>query len=94
MKNATAISHGSSRLLALASGGCDGAPSFVSGGVTFVALGSIGLRDRLPQPATPETQLSPTQATISSSHLRNCINPIRLDMALRNGELKKSIEPS
>jgi hypothetical protein len=48
MKNATAMSHGSNRLLEAASESCEEGSSIVLGGVTFVGLGCIGLRDRVP----------------------------------------------
>jgi hypothetical protein len=46
MKNATAISHGSKRLLATASVGGGEIVSIAPDGIRFVGLGSIGLRDR------------------------------------------------
>jgi hypothetical protein len=46
MKNATAINHGSSRLLESASEGGEEADSTGLGGVTFVGVGCIILRDR------------------------------------------------
>jgi hypothetical protein len=47
IKNATAISHGSSRLLEAASEGGPGETSIGPGELTFVGVGCIGLRDRI-----------------------------------------------
>src|ERR1700691_5775383 len=49
MKNATAISHGSRRLLEAASEGGTEWPSIGPGGLTFVDVGCIGLHDRIPR---------------------------------------------
>src|SRR5271169_2765266 len=46
MKNATAISHGNSRLLASASEGCEEGDSIEPGAFIFGGLGCIGHRDR------------------------------------------------
>jgi hypothetical protein len=45
IKNATAISHGTRRLLEAASGGCEEGASIGVGELTFVGPGCIGLRD-------------------------------------------------
>src|SRR5580704_720316 len=67
MKNATAISHGSSRLLESGNTGCAAGNSFVTGdGSTFVELGCIGLRGT--QSSTHKQQLSPIQPPISISY--------------------------
>jgi hypothetical protein len=47
MKKATAISHGSSRLLEACSGGCETAGSIGIGEVTGVWGGGIGLCERV-----------------------------------------------
>lgn len=49
IKKATAISHGSRRLLEAGSEGCEEGASIGLGGLTFVGLGCIGLRDRVHQ---------------------------------------------
>jgi hypothetical protein len=46
MKKATAISHGSSRLLEACSGGCDEAGSIGIGEIAWVSGGGIGLCER------------------------------------------------
>ncbi|MGD1024991.1 MAG: hypothetical protein ABR880_19565 [Candidatus Sulfotelmatobacter sp.] len=60
MKNATAISHGSSRLLESGNGGEEGSVGL--GGLPFVELGCIGLRGRVHQFA--ENQLSLIRTSI------------------------------
>jgi hypothetical protein len=47
IKNATAISHGTRRLLESASGACEAGVTFGSGGLIFVGRGCIGLGDRV-----------------------------------------------
>jgi hypothetical protein len=47
MKNATAISQGTRRLLEAVSGGGEDGASIGPGGLVFVGLGCIGLRDRV-----------------------------------------------
>jgi hypothetical protein len=54
IKNATAISHGTRRLLEAASGGSEEGASIALGGLTFVGLGCIGLRDRVHKSAFRE----------------------------------------
>src|SRR5271154_1452713 len=67
MKNATAISHGSSRLLDSDNTGCVAGNSLATGaGSTFVELGCIGLRDT--QSSIHNRQLSPIQPSISISY--------------------------
>src|SRR5579863_10712870 len=70
IKNATATSHGSSRLLESDSGGCEESDSTRSGGLKFVRLGCIDLRDCDRQWSRLESQLSPSRAFISSRHVR------------------------
>jgi hypothetical protein len=55
MKNATAMSHGSNRLLEPASESCEEGSSIGLGGLTFVGLGCIGLRDRVPWAGSRKT---------------------------------------
>lgn len=57
IKNATAISHGSSRLLDSASVGCKAGASIGLGELTFVGLGGIGLRNRVDPSAVRETPI-------------------------------------
>jgi hypothetical protein len=47
MKNATAISQGTRRLLETASGSCGGGGLIGPAGLTLVGLGCIGLHDRV-----------------------------------------------
>ena len=47
IKNATAISQGTRRLLEAASGGCEKGASIGLDGLTFGGLGCIGLHDRV-----------------------------------------------
>jgi hypothetical protein len=49
IKSATATSHGSRRLLDGANVGSEGGASIGSGGLKFVELGCIGLRDGIHQ---------------------------------------------
>src|SRR5277367_187214 len=69
MNNATATSQGSSRLLDEASDDCDEGDAIGSGGLKFVGLRCIGLRNRLHQSSTLESQLSLSCATISRWHV-------------------------
>src|SRR5208282_3946415 len=66
IKNATAMSHGSSSLLEAASDGCEEGASIGLGGPTFVGDGCMNLRDRVHQSSIREDQLSPIRASISS----------------------------
>jgi len=63
MKNATAMSHGSSRLLEAANEGGEEGASIGLGGLTFVGLGCIGLRGSVHQSSiSSKNQLSPIRA--------------------------------
>src|ERR1700688_3447017 len=69
IKNATAINHGTRRLLEVASGGCEEEAFIGLGGLTLVGLGGIGLRDRVHRWSFMKTQLSPIRTPISSRHV-------------------------
>src|SRR5271169_5544086 len=69
IKNATAISHGTRRLLEAASEGCEAGTPFGLGGLTFVGLGCIGLRDSVHESSFRKNQLSPVRASISSRYM-------------------------
>jgi hypothetical protein len=65
MKKATAISHGSSRLLEACSGGCGEAGSIGIGEVTCVWGGGIGLCERVAAAQFRENQVSLICGSIS-----------------------------
>src|SRR5580698_1695880 len=89
MKNATAISHGSSRLLVGASEGCAEGVSSGSGGLKLGGLGCIGLRTCLHQSSTVECQLSLRLATISRRRMLEVLRALAYGMQFRETERKQ-----
>jgi len=67
IKNATAISHGNSRVPELAREGCEEEASIGLGGLTFVGLGGIGLRDSVHRSPIRRKPISSIRASISRS---------------------------
>src|SRR5580704_12348476 len=85
MKNATAINHGSKRLLASVSEGGGEPPSIRPTGFNSVALGCIGLS--IPQTAIRKSQLSPMRTSLTNT--RGIVQAVMV-LAARTGHRSRA----